>query len=219
MAHFTYRNKAGVKVPSVTTMLGKFKDPGPLQYWAWDLGMRGINFRDQMDKAADIGTIAHKLAECHMRGLQFDPTPYDADALKRAQVPFSAFLEWAGGSKLTSEASEVPMVSEKYGFGGCMDVVFINGRRQISDLKTSKAVYAEYWAQILGYSILWEENFPDKPVDGGYSIIRFDRGGEFAHHWLPPGHPKVIAAREYFLAIVTAYKAKLVMDGKGVESL
>lgn len=214
MAHFTYRTKAGVKVPSVTTILSQFKDPGPLQYWAWDLGMKGINYRDALDKAADIGTIAHKLAECHLRGQVFDPTPYDADALQKAQIPFGAFLEWAGGSKLTAEASEVPMISEKYGFGGCMDVVLVNGRRQISDFKTSKAIYADYLAQILGYSILWEENFPDKPVEGGYSIIRFDKQGEFSHHWWPVDSPKVVAARSYFLSLVSAYKCKQIMDGK-----
>lgn len=217
MAHFTYKTKAGVKVPSVTQMLGQFKDPGPLQYWAWDLGMKGINFREQMDKAADIGTIAHKLAECHMRGLVFDPAPYDAEALRKAQVPFGAFLEWAGGSKLTSEASEVPMVSEKYGFGGCMDVVFVNGRRQISDLKTSKDIYPEFWAQVLGYSLLWRENFPDKPVDGGYSILRFGKLGDFSHHWLPPEHPSVAAAERYFLGVMQAYKAKQVLIGKATE--
>lgn len=34
-----YRNESNQRVPSVTTVLGKFKDPGPLIYWANQTGM------------------------------------------------------------------------------------------------------------------------------------------------------------------------------------
>ena len=37
-----YFLKDGTKVPGVTTILGKFKDPGALMYWAWNVAHEGL---------------------------------------------------------------------------------------------------------------------------------------------------------------------------------
>ena len=49
----------GTRVPSVTTVLGRFKESGPLIHWAWGLGIQGKDYREERDKAADAGTLAH----------------------------------------------------------------------------------------------------------------------------------------------------------------
>lgn len=81
----------GKRVPSVTTVLGRFKDPGALMYWSWNVAYKVLeeaihllennldktevraflnsnphsrgNFRHESGKAAEAGTIAHDIVE------------------------------------------------------------------------------------------------------------------------------------------------------------
>jgi len=80
----------GRRVPSVTTILGKFKDPGALMYWSWNTAFSVLqeavdilgdpspprcekflrthpldrgNFRKVSAKATTAGTIAHNMVE------------------------------------------------------------------------------------------------------------------------------------------------------------
>jgi len=56
-----YRTKDGVRVPSVTTIIGRFKESGGLIHWAWALGMEGKDYRQVRDSAADAGSLAHSM--------------------------------------------------------------------------------------------------------------------------------------------------------------
>ena len=56
-----YKTKDGKRVPSVTTITGRFKESGGLIWWAWDLGIQGIDYRKVRDSAADAGTLAHAM--------------------------------------------------------------------------------------------------------------------------------------------------------------
>ena len=67
MAHPIYKNAEGKRLPSVTTIIGRFKDSGGFVHWAWDLGIQGIDYRKVRDAAADAGTIAHHLVEADIR--------------------------------------------------------------------------------------------------------------------------------------------------------
>jgi hypothetical protein len=86
-----YMTKGQKRVPSVTTVLGKFKDPGPLMYWSWNLAYEQLqhsiellenkvgrqqinkflktnplelaNYRGVSKTAAEAGTLAHDLVE------------------------------------------------------------------------------------------------------------------------------------------------------------
>ena len=66
MAHITYKNITGDKVPSVTTILGRFKDSGGLIRWSNAEGLKGNKYNDIMKKHQDIGTSLHELAEMHI---------------------------------------------------------------------------------------------------------------------------------------------------------
>ena len=57
--HTVYKTQDGEKVPSVTTVLNVLAKPA-LIYWAWDLGIKGIDYRKYRDDKADIGTLVHK---------------------------------------------------------------------------------------------------------------------------------------------------------------
>lgn len=186
MAHPIYKTADGERVPSVTTILGRFKESGGLIHWAWNEGMEGRDYRQTRDAAADAGTCAHAMVEAFIRGHDFSAEGYEPDILQRAEKAFGAFLKWADQSKLVPAHPETSLVSEKYRFGGTLDAVFIDGQLAPLDWKSSNAIYMDMLCQVAAYGALWEENHPEQPIEGGYHIVRFDKEfGDFAHHWYP----------------------------------
>ncbi len=139
MAHPIYKVD-GKRVPSVTTILSRFKESGGLIHWSWQCGMDGKDYRKERDTAASTGTAAHAMVEAHIRRFQFDPVPYTDDVLERATVAFGAFLEWADNSKLKPIETELSLVSEKYHFGGTLDAMLIKGKLALGDWKSSNAI-------------------------------------------------------------------------------
>ncbi len=69
MAHPIYRTRGKERVPSVTTVLGKFKESGGLMYYAYRRGLDDLPLHDHKREAADIGTLAHEMAENYTKGL------------------------------------------------------------------------------------------------------------------------------------------------------
>lgn len=176
----------GKRVPSVTTITSRFKDAGGLIHWAWQIGKDGKDYREERDSAASAGTLAHSMVEAWIRGEPPVCTHDDPEVVARAQKSFEAFLEWANQSSLEVTHTEVSLISREHMFGGTLDGILIKGRRAIGDWKTSNGVYPDYLVQIAAYKALWEENFPDDPIDGGLHLVRFDKTyGDFAHRWWP----------------------------------
>jgi hypothetical protein len=178
-----YHLKDGTRVPSVTTLLGRFKESGGLIHWAWDLGKRGLDYREVRDDAASAGTMAHHAVECWIKN---EPVVFQGaeEICARAQVAFGAFLKWADQTKLVVTHQEIPLVSERFKFGGTFDAILVDGKRAMGDWKTSGRVYPEYLVQVAAYGKLWEENQPEEPIDGGYHLLRFDKEfGDFHAHW------------------------------------
>ena len=197
-----YFLKDGTRVPSVTTILGRFKDAGPLMYWAWQIGKEGKDFREERDKAADAGTLAHAAVEAHVHGQQITWAG-DPAVVERAQRAFGAFLEWADQTRLVVDRTELPLVSEKYRFGGTFDAILLGSKRAMGDWKSSNGVYGEYLAQLAAYGQLWTENFPDQPIEGGFHLLRFDKThGDFTHKWWG----ELNAGWQYFLHLREAYE-------------
>lgn len=182
----------GTRVPSVTTITGRAKESGGLIHWAWKLGTEGKDYREERNKAADSGTLAHAMVEAWVKG--GDPeAAIDAHAeanegtpeevFVKARQAFENFLEWATGSNLKVSHTEMPLVSERYKFGGTFDAIFVNGKRAMGDWKTSNSLYPEMLMQVRAYGELWNEHHPDDPINGGYHILRFDKNhGDFHHH-------------------------------------
>lgn len=197
-----YYLKDGTRVPSVTTVLGRFKDSGGLIHWAWALGKEGKDYREVRDQAADAGTLAHAAVDdwIHKRPITFEGAPETCTKAKKA---FEAFLEWANQTQLVVTHTEMPLISERHKFGGTFDAILVKGKRSMGDWKSSNAIYGEYLAQVAAYGILWEENFPNEPIDGGYHLLRFDKiYGDFHQHWWG----ELEAARRYFLNLRSAYE-------------
>lgn len=187
MAHPIYRNAEGRRLPSVTTVISKFKDSGGLIHWAWQLGCDGIDYRKVRDDAASAGTLAHAMVEADIRGhAQPEKDGTDDETWHRAVSAFAAYREWRNQTQLVPEHTEVSMVSEKHQFGGTLDTILVRGKRSLGDWKTSNSIYPEYLVQLAAYKSLWEENHPDQTIDGGFHLLRFSKSeGDFAHHYWP----------------------------------
>lgn len=198
----------GVRVPSVTTVLGRFKESGGLVHWAWNLGKQGKDYRTVRDEAASAGTVAHAMVEAHLRGQSEISTNATPEVYALARNAFVQFREWSLQTSLKVIATETPLISKVHKFGGTLDAVAIQGETSILDWKSSNSVYPEYMAQIAAYGLLWNENNPDNPITGGYHLVRFDKvHAAFSHHWWGD----LSVPLDYFLILRRAYDLQAVM--------
>lgn len=177
-----YRLTDGTRVPSVTTVLSRYKDSGGLIHWAWQLGADGKDYRQERDKAADVGTLAHAMVEQNIKGLPI-AIEGDPEMIGKARSAFNAYLSWADQTKLVILETEMMLVSEKHRFGGTPDAVGQLGNAIVLvDWKSSNSVWPEHLIQLAAYGELLRE------VRGldiqGYHLCRFSKEhGDFAHHY------------------------------------
>lgn len=201
-----YRDKDGNRIPGVTTVLGAHKDSGGLVHAAWKLGLDGLHYREEWDKAADIGTCVHARIEAFITGKPFDQSEFPDVVFKRSHLPYKSFLEWARGKTLEGSC-EVALVHSR-GFGGTID--YLGG--VLLDWKTNKAIYPDVIAQVAAYGMLCEEHYGTVP---DCIIVRFDKeGGPAEEVSIPAGSAKMEAGRKYFLGLLDAYEAKEELEKK-----
>jgi hypothetical protein len=183
-----YKNKIGKRLPSVTGIISRFKDSGGLLYWANQCGLDGKTLDEARRPAATAGTLAHAMVEARLRGEAWEPpAAVDANVLTAAKTSFSAYLHWESMNNIKIDYAEVALISDKHQFGGQIDAVGKLGDTLVMiDWKTSNAVYGDYLIQLAAYRQLWEENYPDHPITGGFHLCRFAKDtSDFAHHYYP----------------------------------
>ncbi len=185
-----YRNAAGERVPGVTTIIGRFKDSGALLHWAFAQGRLAEQGKidslyDNRDKAADAGTLAHDMIEASIHGR--DPQALllaaPAEIAGKAQNAFEQYAKWASQTRMEIIATELPLVSETYQYGGTLDAIAkIGDDLVILDWKTSNGVYTDYLIQLAAYQHLVLECTDYRPT-GGFHLLRVAKeSGDFAHH-------------------------------------
>jgi hypothetical protein len=188
-----YFLKDGTKVPGTTTIIGRFKESGGLMHWAFTQGQSGAShLYEKAEEAAEIGTVAHGMVERHIRGVPADEielyaqdTLLDEGLCAKARLAFGAYLAWAENFKVQIIEQEIQLVSEKHRYGGTPDAIGLIGNSlTLLDWKTSNAVYSDYLIQLAAYANLWNENNPERPITGGFHLLRFSKeNGDFAHHY------------------------------------
>lgn len=183
MPAYIYKLADGTRVPSVTTINKIGQDSGGLIHWAWNLGMDGKDYRQARDDAAEGGTFAHVLVQAAIENRTPDLSGFSEDARIKGEMSFSAYKEWRDQTRIEILRSEVPLVSETYRFGGCLDAVgrSHNGQLCLLDWK-SGALYSDYLCQIAAYRELWNERMSDQQIEGGFHLCRFNKEtGDFSH--------------------------------------
>lgn len=196
-----YRTADGERVPSVTTILGRFKLARPLMIWAWNCGKEGKDINEIADKAASAGTLAHTWIDDTIHGRPLSDTDLPEDQQALARNAYEQFLSWRQRYSLVVHRTELPLVSERYRFGGTMDAVTVDGQPAILDWKTSAAIYSDYLLQCAAYALLWEET-QGQPIDSAH-ILRVSKDhADFEHR----SFTGLKEAKEQFLLYVQAYE-------------
>jgi len=190
-AHTQYRISSGTRVPGVTTILGVLGKGQALIRWANRLGLQGIDSTKYVDDKADIGTCAHYLIECDVKGIEPDLSDYSPNTVSLAENGLLKWLDWKP-SDFELLGSEMKLVSEEHRYGGTCDIYAkISGKRTLVDIKTSgSGVWPEMKHQVVAYKHLLEEN--GHPVDEIW-ILRVGRDdtegfdavqvGNWGAHW------------------------------------
>lgn len=162
-AHTRYKGSLGEHLPGVTTVLGVMDKPA-LIAWANNLGLQGIDYRKARDQAADIGTIAHFMCECHLKDVIPDLSEFSTADINKAENAFIKFLSWWDNSGFKMIESEVQLGSSNLRYAGTVDCIARDkdGKLILIDLKTSKAIYDEYWSQVSAYERLYDVNRLEK---------------------------------------------------------
>lgn len=193
-----YRLQSGKRVPSVTTILKRWKESDALITWSYNTGYedaeagRPPNRYKRTEEAAGIGTYTHALFEWHLNG-ELGPEPDPATIIKpeyltlenieRGRNGYREALNWKSQTGLFIVSLEVHLISEQHKFGGTPDgATERNGKIGLADWKTSGKLYDSFLLQLAAYWILWEENHPDQPITDGVHVVRFSKDyGDFTH--------------------------------------
>lgn len=175
MPAIIYKNSKGERIPSVTTVLGQWGiKTQPLTHWAYKRGEQGIPLYEKEE--ADVGTLAHAMIDHEVKGKELNLAEYPIKIIDQAKVCFENFQDWKKRHAFKPIQTEISLISEEYQYGGTVDLAaMIDGKLSIADFKTGKEVYEDHILQIVAYEKLWNENFPDNKINGGFHVLRLGK--------------------------------------------
>lgn len=131
------------KVPSVTTILSKCIHEEYIVSWANYLGFKRLKYRDELNKAAVIGTMGHDAIEKFLK-----------DGTENTNMCLQSFKLWWN---MLNESHEVEIIGMEESMvlpycGGTYDLLLkIDGRIFLVDLKTSNHLHYKYFIQLAAY--------------------------------------------------------------------
>jgi hypothetical protein len=110
-----YKDHRGNRLPSVTTIIGRFKESGGLLYWANRL--EGKTLDQARAEVTTPGTLAHKAVEDHINGRPETALTGAGEVTEKARNAYAAYLHWEAMNKITFRHTEVSLASEQHAFG------------------------------------------------------------------------------------------------------
>lgn len=199
-----YYLRDGTRVPATTTITGVLDKPG-LVHWAWDLGMKDIDYRSYVDDKASIGKLGHALVLEHLGGEKVNRDLYTPIQLELAQVSYQKYLLWESVHEIKVLHAEEPLVSEVYRFGGTPDLFcLLDGVPTLIDYKTAKGIYPEHLLQVAAYAALIQE------IHGSFpSLVKILRIGRDEEEGFEERNVDKLGVRfEIFLRCLDIYQLK-----------
>ena len=191
MDKITYRLKDGTKVPGSTTIC-KLLDKPYLIKWANNMGLKGINTDEYVEKTARIGTLIHMMIYSHITKTEIVLDEYSDEEITQAEKCLYKYLDWEKQHNIELIFAETPLISEKYKFVGIVDCYcMLDGKYTIIDFKSSKQISKDQILQVSSYIPLLEEhNYPvdqillltigkDESTPFGYELINKYNTGDY----------------------------------------
>lgn len=192
----------GEKVPSVTTITGRYGESGGLTWWANAIGLGthescdgqpickkcgkrpGLTLNEGKRPAADTGKYGHALIEEAIKGTPFDERDFEhltAEQREQGNGCLDSYKRWAASFKVQYIGTELSLISKVHRFGGTLDAAgYVGDRFALIDWKTSNGIYPNYLSQLAAYLILLEENeFPEVEL---IDILRFSKSNASFEH-------------------------------------
>ncbi|HEC60745.1 hypothetical protein LCGC14_0460930 [marine sediment metagenome] len=159
--HTPYFNEAGVRVPSVTTILERQCGWSKLALCGWNnkMGLKGVDTKKYLSDKGQIGTLAHAFCTDYLLQQHTDMADYSPSQVEEAKHSFYAFHNWTKLHTIRPILLEAPLVSEIYQYGGQCDIYGeVDGLLELSDLKSGSGVYEDMIVQVSAYKQLLEEH-------------------------------------------------------------
>jgi hypothetical protein len=197
----------GKRVPSVSTILGNLGwGQEQLIRWAANLGLNGLDYEKERDRAATIGTVAHELITAHLLNRLPNLDGYPFDLIELARPCLSAYQDWACSHHVELLESEFPLVSSALMFGGTPDAVIRMNRTEIVlvDFKSSNWLSGKHIIQVAAYLDLIAE-CRGKELNKAI-IIKVGKDGVFKT--LTVEGETITQAREAFYHLLQIHKLK-----------
>ena len=201
-----YLNSKGEQVMRVTEVL-KVLAKEQLITWANMLGLKGVSYKAELERTANIGTMVHAFIEDYTSANAIACVDYDKYDIKeygdRLEVTraINSFLGWYEKVKdrYHIKFTEKVIVGEK--LGGTIDcgidgfedpdkVIFV-------DYKTSKDFYLSQFLQLSGYVWIYEELHGEDSVEG-VMVVLANKDGK-------PGRAKFIR-RKNLTPVLTCFQ-------------
>lgn len=200
-SHIRYELKDGTYVPGITTVCGLLHK-GALVPWSNKLGLQGIEVGKFVDELADIGSLAHDFIQATLKGEVFDDGQYTNEQKSAAEVCINKFLDWKTRNKVKPILVEQPTVSEKYKYGGTLDLYAeVNGKKTLIDWKTGSGFYKEHKLQLsANRNLLFERGLPVEEC----MLVGIGRSEKEDFHVLVPGN--MDRRFEMFLKLLDVYR-------------
>ena len=184
--------------PSVTTLLRQVTPTSPwLIDWMLANGKEGAT--EKRDLAAAYGTFMHAEFERLIinRSYDFDSVPavlmtymeqnnlpekFYFDSLVKIRKDVLAFAQLVKDYNVKPLAVEIGLVHPTYHFAGCVDLPCIMTNQKtgemfpaIIDFKSGrKGFYEDHELQLHLYKMMWNENFPDAPIERVFNFAPKD---------------------------------------------
>lgn len=177
--HF-YKNKDGIEVPSVTTIISNVLHKPGIAEWSNSLGLRGKKYLDVLNEKANIGTYVHNAIERYLRGEEYKPVMFPVID-KEVKEHLTSFISFLDNHTIKNPIMEKTFVCSRY--GGTLDLICeLDGKMVLCDFKTSKSFYVSHFIQLAAYLALIcanDEELYDK-IENCY-IIRVNKDKTHIH--------------------------------------
>ena len=153
----------GLWYPRVTSICGIIAKPG-LEKWLANQGSFSA-MQQKRKKITDWGTLIHHTIEKILLGKK-------PKIDRSIQPSIDAFLDWFKKHQFKVQDIEKQVLSKEYGYVGTLDVSGeLDGQFGVLDIKTSQAIWDEYFIQTTAYTYAYNEQAPKKAMTNWILII------------------------------------------------